>query len=205
MFLKAGVGSVIHIFQYQLIHLPSLLFPPRRDLRRHHHLPTLISCTTVSSKRVYPCSFRIYMQCNLQQPEPETTFGMKIRNSVILGFSLFYIKVMIRLKVVPGCMLESVLCRWGIFFQRLLSGVQLSHGPLWAQKQRAYTEGKIEQKCLSLLDSRESLGGNRLWLRLALENIRPLPWAWVRRRYAPVWPEMKAKVCVVQFTRAAVF
>lgn len=56
-----------------------------------------------------------------------------------------------------------------------------------------------------LPDSQESLGSSSLWLTLTLENMHPFPWAWVRRRYAPVWPEIKAGVCVVQFTRAAVF
>ena len=84
--------------------------------------------------------------------------------------------MMISLKNVPGRVLESVPLQTGIYFSEANFRSPTQPGlPVRLKAERAHSEGKIEQKSLSLINSQGSLGGSSLWLRSALENIHPFP------------------------------
>lgn len=82
---------------------------------------------------------------------------------------------MISLKIVPGHVLGSVPLKMGVYFSKAnFRSLSQPGVPVRLKAVRVQSEGKIEQKSLSLLDSRGPLAGSSLWLRLALENIHPL-------------------------------
>lgn len=90
--------------------------------------------------------------------------------------------MVISLKIFPGRMLESVPLQMRVYFSKANFRSLTQPGlPVGLKAERAHSEGKIQQKSLSLLNSQGPLGGSSLWLRLALENIHPLPSAFTSK------------------------
>lgn len=84
--------------------------------------------------------------------------------------------MVISLKIFPGRMLKSALLQMRVHFSKANFRSLAQPGlPVGLEEEKAHSEGNIEPKSLSLLNSRGPLGGSSLWLREALENIHPLP------------------------------
>lgn len=68
--------------------------------------------------------------------------------------------MVISLKIVPGPVLGSVLLQMGVYFSKAnFRSLAQPRLPVRLKAERAHSEGKIEQKSLSLLNSQGSLGG----------------------------------------------
>lgn len=89
---------------------------------------------------------------------------------------------MISLKIFPERVLEFVPLQVGVYFSKANFRSPSQPGlPVGLKTESVHSEGKTEQKSLSLLNSQGPLGGSSLWLGLALEDIHPFPWAFMSK------------------------